>query len=292
MTERSYITTTWELSPRLVEVASPASSGGGGGSDELLVQDLHDTLKSNTLQASEADDSLDNMDDDSIIDSEGKSDLGGGLTVGITAKLLDAQIAFEANYTPEQSGTATSIDVAGISLTDTAALFITNGVTRGAVIVNFTDRSICEVLQVNSETQIDHRVLQEGIANDWASGDFYKIWNVVQKEVSGGNVTAIDALEAELNPIFPTAFTQVVRTSSTSAALVDGDISEQIVEGNITVQGALRATLAALVGLLSGAGSGPSTLVFKDAAAGTKNRITATVDGAGNRLTVVLDLTD
>ena len=103
---------------------------------------------------------------------------------------------------------------------------------------------------------------------------------------------ALDDLDAELTPIFPTAFTQVIRTSSTSATLVDGDISQQIVEGNITVQGALRAALAALVGLLSGAGTGPSTLIFKDAGSSTKDRITASVDGAGNRLTVVLDLTD
>ena len=219
MTERSYISTVWELSPRLIEVAAPPISGGGDGSDTVAVQDLHDSLKSNTLQAGEADDSLDNMDDEPLIDSEGKTNLGGGVSVGISATLLNAQIAFEANYAPEQVGTATSNDVTGQSLTDTAAFFIANGVRRGAVIVNFTDLSVCEVLSVNSETQLDHRVLQQGTANDWTIGDDYKIWNVVQKEVSGGNVVAVDDVEAELSPIFPTAFTQVVRTSSSSATL-------------------------------------------------------------------------
>jgi hypothetical protein len=204
-------------------VVAPAISGGGGGSDDLLIQDLHDTLKSNTLQASENDDSLDNMDDDPVIDSEGLASLGGGVFVGITATLLNAQIAFEANYTPEQTGAATANDVGGVSLTDASALFITNGVQRGAVIVNFTDQSVCEVLRVNSETQLDHRVLQQGAANDWTIGDAYKIWNVVQKEVSGGNLVGLDALDAELSPIFPTAFTQVVRTLASSATLQELD---------------------------------------------------------------------
>ncbi len=293
MAERSYVTVLWELSPRLVEVAAPAISGGGGGSDEILIQDLHDTLKSNTLQAGEADDSLNNLDDDPLIDSEGKADLGGGLSVGITARLLDGQIAFEANYTPEQSGTATSADVAGTSLTDTSALFITTGVTRGAVIVNFTDQSIAEVLQVNSETQLDHRVLVQGIADDWTSGDVYKIWNVVQKEVGGGNILAEDALGADLSPIFPTAFTQVVRTLAVSAALVDGDITDQIVEGNITVQGALRAILAAVGGRSDGFSDIVGDIVahYRDQA-NTKDRITVTVDEFGNRKSVTFDLSD
>lgn len=289
MTERDYVSTVWALSPRLIEVAAPAISGGGGGSNEITIQDLHDSLKSNTLQASENDDSLESMDDDPLVDSEGKTNLGGGVSVGISATLLNAQIAFEANYTPEQSGTATSGDALGTSLTDTAALFVSNGVQRGAVIVNFADQSICEVLQVNSESQLDHRVLQQGLNNDWGIGDAYKIWNVVQKEVSGGNIVALDDLDAELTPIFPTAFTQVIRTSSTSATLVDGDISQQIVEGNITVQGALRAALSALVGLLSGAGG--ASVAFRDTG-DTKDRIIATVDADGNRLAVTLDLSD
>jgi len=215
MTERSYINTIWGLSPRLIEVETVT----GGGADSLSVQDLHDTLKSNTLPAGEADDSLDSLDDEPLITSAGKEPLGDGKLVGITATLLDAQIAFKSDYTPAETGTATSADANGTSLTDTAAGFLTNGVERGAVIINFDDRSVAEVLKVNSDTHLEHRVLQNGSNNDWLSGDNYQIFNIVQKELNGGNAVGKDAVGDPLSPIFPSAFTQVIRTSSSSATL-------------------------------------------------------------------------
>lgn len=224
MTERSYISTIWGLSPRLIEVETVT----GGGADQLSIQDLHDSLKSNTLQASESDDSLESIDDDPLIESAGKEDLGDGKLVGITATLLDAQIAFKSDYTPAETGTATSADVNGTSLTDTAAGFVTNGVERGAVILNFDDRSVAEVLKVNSETQLDHRVLQNGLNDDWTSGDNYKIFNIVQKELNGGNAVGTDLIGDPLSPIFPSAFTQVIRTSSSSATLQEAtEIQDQ-----------------------------------------------------------------
>jgi hypothetical protein len=204
---------------------------------ELALQDLHDTLNSNTAQASAADDSLDSMDDDPLIDSAGKEALGGGQLVGITSTLQDAQVAFAAKTTPVETGTATSADVNGTSLTDTAATFITNGVKRGAMIMNFTDQSLCEVLKVNSETQLDHRPLVEGIANDWGIGDVYKIWNVEQVNIAGGNLVALESDGVtELDPVFPTAFTQVVRTASASATLQElEDLDRVLYQGAIHI---------------------------------------------------------
>ena len=68
MTEQSYITANRALSPRLLEVEEV----GLGGSDNLFVQDLHDSVNSNTLPVGDPDDSLDNMDDDFLISSAGK----------------------------------------------------------------------------------------------------------------------------------------------------------------------------------------------------------------------------
>lgn len=60
-----------------------------------------------------------------------------------------------------------------------------------------------------------------------------------------------------------------------------------IVEGTVTLQDALRLILALCVGGASGGGS--ATAIYNDTT-GTKNRITFTVDGTGNR-TAVLDVT-
>lgn len=214
MSERNYISVDRGISPRIVEVAAP----GSGGSNELTIQDLHDTLNSNTLDAGDPD--LDNLDDEHLVESEGKANLGGGLETGITATLQNAQLAFEGNYTAAETGTATSIDAGGTQLTDTAALFQTNGVTRGALIINFDDHSVAEVLKVISETVVQHRVLQGGSNNDWEVGDSYAVFNVIQKLVSDGNLVAVDDVGDPLDAIFPTFCTQVVIALDTSAAAV------------------------------------------------------------------------
>ena len=73
MTERTDLTTDWGEATRLIEVASPST--------DIILQDLHDTLRSNTKQAGEGHD--DNQDDDPLVDSAGKEALGGGVLVGI-----------------------------------------------------------------------------------------------------------------------------------------------------------------------------------------------------------------
>lgn len=73
---------------------------------------------------------------------------------------------------------------------------------------------------------------------------------------------------------------------SIAAALLD---LANGVETGLTPRQALRLALSALAGKLSGAGSG--TEVFRNAIADNKNRITATVDGDGNRTAIATDLT-
>lgn len=60
------------------------------------------------------------------------------------------------------------------------------------------------------------------------------------------------------------------------------------VEANLTPRQALRLAVAVMAGKLSGAPSGP--IVIRDLA-DTKDRVTATVDGAGNRTGVTTDVT-
>jgi hypothetical protein len=72
-----------------------------------------------------------------------------------------------------------------------------------------------------------------------------------------------------------------------AAALLD---LVNAIETGITPRAALRLILAAQAGKVSGAGTGTET--FRNAAADSKDRIVATVDGSGNRTALTLDVTD
>jgi len=76
---------------------------------------------------------------------------------------------------------------------------------------------------------------------------------------------------------------------STGFLQIDGDIAGQFVEGSITIEGALRAILAANAAKLTGADT--TSIAIRDTG-DTKDRILATVDSFGNRTAVTLDLSD
>ena len=206
MAELTGIAYTLVTSPRIAE--SPASV------DEVTVQDALDTLskKQSDIDVIGATPGVDNT---VLVGGSGKDDLGGGVTVGITSTFDNLQWAFASDYTATESGTATSVGTT--TLIDLTATFITKGITRGAAIINYDDRSIAEVLEVISETEIRHRVLNNGSNNDWTIGDNYTIHNIIQKSIAGGNQVAKDDLGATISPVFPTAFTQVLLTASSSA---------------------------------------------------------------------------
>jgi hypothetical protein len=218
MTERAYITVNRAESPRIVQVAAV----GNGGSDGLKIQDLHDTLNSNTLPAGDPDDSLDNMDDAYLIESVGKAVLGDSLATGITSELQNAQLAFEGNYTPTATGTIDSVFAGVISdiVIDAGAQFVTDGIKRGDIVFHWADHSVTEVLEVTNETTLKLRKLQGGITNAWSPPDSYSIFAVIQKVVSDGNLVSVDENGDPINAIFPTFCTQVVVTLDTSAAQV------------------------------------------------------------------------
>lgn len=221
MAVRTDITVDFTRSPRLITVAAPSVA--------VSIQDLHDTLR--TIEARPR-----NMDDPRLISSAGKEALGSGVTVGITSTLQNAQISFAARTTPKSSGTVTTANAAGTTLIDSAATFIADGVIAGGMVSNDTDGSLATILSVDSEIQLTTVVLAEGTDNDYDSADAYRVWNIVQCSVDGGNLVAVDGLGAELGSIFTTAFTQVVRTSSSSATLQElGAIQFSSFAGGVTV---------------------------------------------------------
>lgn len=194
-----------ERSPRLIFVDS--------ATNEISVQELIDQLRD------WEDDPGRGMVYPRIILAAGKEPLGGGVKVGITATLQNARLAFSPDSTTTSDGTATSASSTGQTLIDTAATFQTDGVTVGANVTNATTGSFGTVLSIDSETQLTLRTLNGGTRQDFQIGDTYFVHNVVQKNVSGGNLVAVDANGAEIDPIYPTAYTQVIRTSSSSATL-------------------------------------------------------------------------
>lgn len=82
--------------------------------------------------------------------------------------------------------------------------------------------------------------------------------------------------------------TEIVSSSpmENADALLDG---EDAIETGLTLRQALRLLAAAAAGKLSGGNT--ATNVIRNAVADTKDRIVATVDKAGNRTAIAVDLT-
>jgi hypothetical protein len=208
MTTRTDITYDLRRSPRIAEVASP--------SIELLLQDYVDTTRpfESSFRA---------MSHPFLASAGGKDDLGGGKLVDITMTEENLKLAFEARTTPAETGQVTTGSVTPllgeISFTDTNADFTTAEVARGSLVVNFTDRSIADVVAVESSDTLTTRTLVNGIDNTFAVADFYHVFNVTQMVVQGGNLVAVDDLDATSNAILPTAFSQVIVTLSSSGTI-------------------------------------------------------------------------
>ncbi len=110
----------------------------------------------------------------------------------------------------------------------------------------------------------------------------------VKCEVKGGNLVAIDSVGADMDELEQADYTWVRNTKDVSPALVG--ISNEIVEGTVTMRQALGLMLAAAAGETSGGGSPPGPFNIRNTL-DSLNRISSTYDASGNRLVVTLDLT-
>ena len=152
----------WRLSPRLAIIPNTASP--------VSIEDLQDTL-------------LDLEDDDEgmlhphLRNTSGGESLGSGVTVGWTMEMQNAKVLFSQNVSSLSNGTVTTPNATGDTLIDSAGDFVNEGVSRGDIIVNYTDQSIATVLSVDSANQITHLTLEDGTDNDWDSADVYKIYD-------------------------------------------------------------------------------------------------------------------
>ena len=202
MTIRTDIVVDFQESPRIIDITT--------ASESLNVQDSHDTLT--TIQDSEEGGQFPDL-----VSSSGGEDLGAGVTVGLTTVLSNCQYAFQPT-TPQETGTITT---GGTTLLiDAVATFQTNLVKRGDWVINFTDRSVTEVLSVDSEIQLTTRGLRNGIGNTFDVADVYHVYEVLEAELGGGNFLAVDDMAADLNPAFPSFGRFYTKTSSSSATQV------------------------------------------------------------------------
>ena len=202
MAIRTDVAVNWELSPRLIEIENPST--------EFSAQDSGDTLRSLEHLPNAG---YDTFSHDYIIDLSGKEDLGGGTSVGITLVYRDAQVAF-GRTASRSSGTVTT--GSSTQLIDSLADFVTDLVQRGDWVINFTDQSVTEVLEVVDLNTLNVRTLSDGTDNDFDIGDVYKVWEVAECSLAGGNHTAQDDAETTINPLFTTfgRFASIAASSS------------------------------------------------------------------------------
>lgn len=209
MATRDDITVFQEVSPRFAEIAAPST--------EIVMQDYVDTLRG-------LEDDFLNMSFPFLIQASGKEDLGGGVLVAITVEEQNLQLAFEPRFAPAVTGTVTTASGPPninnrITFADSAADFVTAGVQPGSYLINWTDRSVTDVVRVIDANTLETRVLNNGTDNEWDLADDYSLWNITQVRTSGGNLVAVDDLDAAISAILPTWGTQVILSTSSSATI-------------------------------------------------------------------------
>jgi hypothetical protein len=226
MATRNDIIVEQRLSPRVAEVRQP--------SDEVVMQDYVDTLRIEEER-------FQSMGFERLIDASGKQDLGGGVLVGITVEENNVQLAFEPNTTPAHIGSVTTPSgppnaVSRVQFVDTTADFVTAEVQAGSMVINFTDNSIADVVRVINSTTLECRAPSNGSDNEFDLADVIHVFNIRQCRTSGGNLVAKNDVGATIPAVLPTAFTQVVLTTSSSATIQElGEIRFSAYGGGVTL---------------------------------------------------------
>ena len=209
MTTRTDIAVIQQLSPRVAEVAQPST--------EVVMQDYVDTLRVEEER-------FQSMGFQRLIDASGKQDLGGGVLVGITVEENNIQLAFQPNTTPVHIGTVTTPSgppnsVGRVQFTDATADWVADDVQPGSFVINFTDNSIADVVQVIDGDTLECRAPSNGTDNEFDAADVIHVFNIRQCTTSGGNLVAKDENGTTIPAILPTAFTQVILQTSSSATI-------------------------------------------------------------------------
>lgn len=196
-----------KLSPRIILIPLTYA--------EVTVQEVVNACK-------DWEDTEEGMDYTPLISASGKEELGGGVTVGITATLLNAKLMFAARSTPLETGTCTAASD-GQTLTASAGQFVASGVYQGCTALNALTGSMAAIIEVVNAQELTTFQLSGGSRDTWLNTDPYVIYNNEQCALTGGNLVAVDSVGVEMSSIMQSPNTQVVRTSSASATLQELD---------------------------------------------------------------------
>lgn len=211
-------TVDWTLSPRIVDIPVAESS--------LTADDSQDTLL-------DLEDKEEGIIWPHLREMSGGQDLGGGTTVGFTIEYQNSQIAFGRTSSRSQGTVTTG---SSTQLIDASADFVIDAVQRGDWVVNFTDLSVTEVLSVVDLNTLNVRPLSDGTSDTFTVADVYKVWEVAEAELGGGNHVAVDGVGSSITPTFPTFGRSFARTSASSATATGLEsIEAAVLQGGISV---------------------------------------------------------
>jgi hypothetical protein len=131
-------------------------------------------------------------------------------------------------------------------------------------------------------------------AGFYSTGATYEVWLVPDETVDSLAVMAVLAYFTIGPPADSAGVTTLLTliTGVVPTAIENADAyldRANAIETGLTPRNALRLGVAADAGKLSGAAT--TTVVIRNAVADSKDRITATVDGDGNRTAITVDLT-
>lgn len=139
--------------------------------------------------------------------------------------------AIEHNdWNGSESGTVTTADATGVTLTDSGATF-TGNVAVNDIVYNETDGSFATVVSVDSNTQITTNGLSGGTDDQFASSDAYSIATpyTYTDLVFSGNTNDVD------NTTSPSNVVAISKTgTSNPATFPSGDFV--VIQGSVTVQ--------------------------------------------------------
>lgn len=213
-----------QLSPRIIEVLDPTT--------DITVQEIVDAIRA-------WEDSVEGQYYPYLIDAAGKEQLGGGVTVGITATLKNARLMFTGRTTPLDDGVGRTCDLTdadGTHLYVDDADFISAGIYPGCTVHNETTGDMGAVTEVTDANNLQMFRLTGTGSGSWTSGDSYIIYENVQCNITGGNLVAVDDVGAELPSVFQSPNVQVVRSSSSSATLQElTAIQHSSFNGGVTI---------------------------------------------------------
>ena len=251
MAFRNDITINWSVSPRIITVAAPSTT--------VSLQDLDDTLRNLEAALPTA------MQFPFILNAAGKNDLGGGLLVGITLTLQNAQLAFAARAGPSfikcsvSGGNLVAVDSAGV---------IIDAISPAAFTWVLDDKSTSAALIVTAS----------GAGADWTDTEKQQI----RQRLGLDGATVSPAA----TPSLATFDRQLILTAAERTAIANAMLDLGSAVDGLTLRQIWRIILAIECGKTSGVDVNAPK--FRDTL-DTKNRVSATTDASGNRTSVTLD---